>query len=183
MSDQVKASHILLMYAGSARTTELAAGSGETSLRTGNMTVSSLGTDLDRAQALLHEQVHSSLPVSGSSLFGAMGATDARIAMYQNFQLSRFAEEAVAETTAQLGTRSMSGLSFGEAIGTGSRFPFNGAYAPMSAWGITREAMGLAGGAAMVGGGLYLGSSLDPFPASGMTYTSQDPVGKYYKHN
>jgi hypothetical protein len=112
-----------------------------------------------------------------------MGATDARIALYQNSQLVRFAEEAAAETTAQVGTRSMSGLSLGEAIGTGIRFPFNGAYAPMSAWGIAREAIGMAGGAAVVGGGLYLGSSLDPVPASGATYVTQDPVGKFYKHN
>ncbi len=145
------------------------------------MEVSSLGTSLERAEALLHEQVHSFLTPSPSSVFGTMGATDVRLALYQNSQLFRYGEEALAETTAQMGTRSLSGFSFTEALQSGMQFPFSSSlYQPMSVWGLTGEAAGLAGGAALFGGGLYAASSFDE--TYGLSLQVSDPVGKFYKH-
>jgi RHS repeat-associated protein len=168
-------------------TTTLPAGQGRTFvLNSGDIEVSSLGTSLDQSQALLHEQFHSLLTPSQSSLFGPMAA-EVRAGLYSGSQLYRYGEEALAESTAQMGTRSMSGLSAGEALGSRLGFPFNGAYAPMSLSGIAREAAIGAGALGTAGGAVYLwnsigGSSFDPVSAYGSSTPFQDPVGKFNKH-
>ena len=80
--------------------------------------------------------------------------------LYDSSQLFRYAEESLAESTAQLGTRNLSGLSFGDALRTGLEFPFSGGYEPMSILGIAREAGIGAAGFGAAAGGLYLWTAL-----------------------
>jgi RHS repeat-associated protein len=138
-------------------TTGLPAGVGRTDAF-GNMTLSSLGSDLDQAQVELHEDIHSLLSPPEGGIINTFRA-DTRMWLYQNSQFFRYTEEALAETTAQLGTRDASGLSFGDALMNGLRFPLDNAYG-LSVGRIGLEA---AGGATVLGGGIYAASqfSLD----------------------
>jgi hypothetical protein len=71
--------------------------------------------------------------------------------LYQRSHVFRYGEEALAETTAQLGTRSMTGLSRTQAIYEGFRFPMNGYYG-ISKMGLVVEG---AGGVIVIGGSIY----------------------------
>jgi hypothetical protein len=148
-------------------TRDFAVGSGETD-KYGNMTLSSLGTDMDRAQVAIHEGVHSVLSPSEGGMVNAMRAK-ARISLYKNSQFFRYTEEVLAESTAQLRTREMSGFSFNEAMMTGLRFPLRNDYYRIN---LTRVGLEAAGGATVVGGGAYL---LNSSTSSGSTIT---PLGK-----
>lgn len=114
------------------------------------MTVSTRGTAIDQAQVRLHENVHSFLSPDQSSLFAGVRA-DIRMGLYQRLHLFRYGEEAIAETTAQLGTRAMTGLSRRQAIYKGMAFPMNGHYG-ISKTGLLVEG---AGGVIIVGGSIY----------------------------
>jgi len=94
--------------------------------------------------------VHSFLSPDQSSFLSGVRA-DIRMGLYQRSNVFRYGEEALAETTAQLGTRSMTGLSRGQAIYKGLSFPMNGHYG-ISKTGLVVES---AGGVIVVGGSIY----------------------------
>jgi hypothetical protein len=104
----------------------LPAGTGETD-KFGNMTVSSLGTQLEQDQALYHEQLHSFFSPSKAAI-GANARASASMWLYHNSDLLRYTEEAMAETRAQLLTRSVTKLSARQAIGAGLTFPLRAGY-------------------------------------------------------
>jgi hypothetical protein len=126
---------------------------------------------IDLAQVQLHDGMHSLLSASKSSIFGPFLA-DARMQLYQDSQLYRYTQEAVAETTAPMGTGSMTGLSFDQALEIGLKFPFNGNYQPMTLSGLAKQATGVVGAGAVIGAGLDLW---------GMSGTQTWDVGKYNK--
>jgi hypothetical protein len=132
-------------------TSSLPAGVGETD-KFGNMTLSSLGTAINRAQVELHEGVHSFLSPEQSGVINTIRA-DILDSGYKNSHLLKFTEEALAETVAQVGTRNMSGQSLLQAVGKGYRYPLNANY------GLSRLQIGLEG-AGLVGtlGGLWYGA-------------------------
>ena len=134
---------------------DLPAGSGSTD-RFGNMTLSSLGTGLDRAQVALHENVHSILSPSAGGIVNNIRA-DIRMGLYQGSQFFKYTEEALAETTAQLGTRNVSGLSFSDALMTGLRFPLVNNYGLQ----LSRVGVEAVGGTAAFGGSMYLAGQSD----------------------
>jgi YD repeat-containing protein len=134
-------------------TTDLLPGNGFTD-KFGNMTMSSLGTDLDRSQVALHEGMHSAFAPAQSSLFGP-AAANLRISLYQDSQLYRYGGEALAETVAQMGTRSLSGFSTREALSSGLSFPFNPHYG-ITAGGLAQEGAAATAGLVGAGTGLYL---------------------------
>lgn len=111
-------------------TSKLFPGSGMTGAY-GNMILSRLGTKLDRLQVMLHEKVHSFLSPAATSLF-AQSRASLRSFLYQGSNLMRFAEEALAESYAQVASRSMSGLSFIKALKTGIKFPLENGYVSAS---------------------------------------------------
>jgi hypothetical protein len=121
----------------------------------GNVRLSSLGTNIDRAQVSLHVGVHSFLsPPAGG--FGANFRANLRMSGYQNSTLLSFTEETIAESIAQVRTRGMTGLSLRQAIAEGLRFPFNPHY-QINGWRLGAEA---TVGAGAVGGSLYFGYQL-----------------------
>lgn len=107
-------------------TTKLEAGTGYTRWF-GSMCLSKLGSALDRAQVLAHEKVHSLLSPGAFAPFAQIRA-DLRAFLYSQSSFMRYSEEALAETSAQLATRGMSGLSAAEAIKTGVSFPLKSGY-------------------------------------------------------
>lgn len=125
------------------------AGEGATD-KFGNMTLSALGSEIDRSQVLLHETVHSFLSPDEASLFSGIRA-DSRMWLYQNSNFFRYTEEALAESVAQVGTRQQSGLGLRQALWNGIRFPTNPAY-QISYRGLLIETVG---GASAAGGGIY----------------------------
>lgn len=122
-------------------TRELAAGSGYTRSY-GSMVLSKLGSALDRAQVLIHEKVHSFLSPSVGSLFATARAS-ARDFLYENSRFMKYTEEALAETAAQFGTRSASGLTVAEALKTGVLFPLANGY--VKGERLATEVIGVAG--------------------------------------
>jgi RHS repeat-associated protein len=130
-------------------TRELPSGNGFTD-KFGNMTLSKLGSAVDRAQVRIHEGVHSFLSPSPSSILADLRA-NLRMSVHHRSQFIRYTEEAIAETAAQLGTRSMTGMSFGQAVRAGLRFPLEGDYR-LTLQGVGAEA---AGGAVLIGGTVH----------------------------
>jgi len=118
----------------------------------GNVTLSSLGSEVDKAQVRLHEGLHSFLSPDRNSFLAEIRA-DIRIGLYSRSQLFRFVEEALAETRAQIGTRNLTGLNFAEAIITGLRFPLDNNY-KISTLGLTLETLGVS---TVTGGIIYGG--------------------------
>lgn len=121
-------------------TSSLPPGSGRTSWF-GSMVLSKLGSALDRAQVFIHENVHSLLSPSSTSMF-ARARADLRAFLYSKSSLMRYSEEALAETAAQLSTRSASGRSTLEAVKTGLSFPVQNGY--VRAQTVAAEAAGAA---------------------------------------
>jgi hypothetical protein len=130
------ASRARVTYDGS-----LLAGEGTTD-KLGNIRISPLGSALDRAQALYHEEVHSFFTPRGS-----LQELRANISMgaYNNSHLLRYAEEAIAETRAQLMT--------GGSLQAGLMFPLNGGY-NIQPWRMALE------GGALVGGTYWIGNRI-----------------------
>jgi hypothetical protein len=128
------------------------AGAGETT-PLGQMRVSSQGTAAQQAQAVLHESVHSTLsPAMGSFARSVRANIAVHLYYTENLFSSHFlayTEEALAETTAQLGTRELTGLTVREAVKTGLQFPLKASY------GISATRLILETGG--VGVGLYGG--------------------------
>jgi hypothetical protein len=130
-------------------TSQLPAGNGLTN-KFGNMKVSSLGSKTERLQAYLHESVHSKLSPHKNAPFANLRANIAE-GLYNRSQLLRYTEEALAETSAQLGSRHLTGLNARGAIAEGLRFPFNPSYQITPA-GLATEIFGTG---LVIGGGLY----------------------------
>ncbi len=102
-------------------TRSLPAGSGYTDTF-GSMVLSKLGSAVDRAQVLLHEQMHSFLSPGLGDTFAGIRAGLSRF-LYSQSSLARYTEEALAESAAQLGTRTMTNSSAILALKTGLEFP------------------------------------------------------------
>ena len=120
-------------------TADLPAGSGMTG-PFGDILVSKLGSKIDRMQVLLHEKVHSFLSPSASALFARMRA-DLRTFLYTSSDFMRYAEEALAESFAQLKTISQTGRSGLEAVWSGLAFPLE--YGYVGAKRLAAEACGV----------------------------------------
>ena len=120
-------------------TTQASAGSGWTN-KYGDITYSSLGTDIDRALVLYHEKVHAFL--SPRILPLRQFRADVRMAGYQRSALLRYVEEALAESYAQLRVNGVKGLP------TGIRFPIANGYVTLRAVAIE------AAGVTIVAGGI-----------------------------
>jgi RHS repeat-associated protein len=99
------------------------AGTGETDWY-GNITLSRLGSAIDRAQVAAHEAVHSFLRVSQDSFLANLRA-GWNAKSYHNSVLLKYTEETLAETVAQVTTRHMTGNSIWTAIQTGAKLPLN----------------------------------------------------------
>ena len=108
----------------------------------GDVLVSRLGTSIDRAQVLLHERVHRFLSPDAFAPF-ARARASMRSFLYSYSSLFRWGEEALAETVAQVGTKSMTGMSVGEAAAEGLSFPVTNGYVTLTDLGL--EAAGAAG--------------------------------------
>lgn len=123
-------------------TRDLPAGVGETDWA-GNMIVSKLGTRSDRLLVLLHESTHSFLTPPGRFL------QSIRRALYQKTMTFRYLEEALAESVAQVGARSVTKSSLHNAIRVGLAFPIREGY--VTARGLMKEVAIGAGAVAVTG--------------------------------
>jgi hypothetical protein len=122
-------------------TASLPPGSGMTG-PFGDIIASRLGTALDRAQVLFHEKVHSFLS-PGAFDFLAGPRASIRTFLYSRSNVMRYAEEAIAESAAQLATRETTGQSTMQAIKTGLAFPLENDY--VTAKDLAIESAGVAG--------------------------------------
>jgi hypothetical protein len=123
------------------------------------MSVSTLGSGIDRAQAAIHEAVHSALSPGNLSLAASRRAGIGQF-LYDNVHFFKYAEETLAETTALVGTRRLAGMSLRAAVRGGANFSLNGSYFIGASRIPLSRATALfqgAAGAALFGGGLYLG--------------------------
>lgn len=124
----------------------LPAGNGATDIFGRTIRISPLGSTLDRMQALYHEQAHVFLTPRGPLQQARAGI---RFWTYENSHLFRFAEEAIAESSAQLRT--------GGSLWTGLTFPVTNGYVNPAQ--VTLEGGLVAGGT--VWGGIELGQALE----------------------
>ena len=115
----------------------LPAGNGATDILGRTIRISPFGSTLDKMQALYHEQVHVFFTPRGPFQQIRAGI---RYWAYENSNLFRYAEEAIAESTAQLRT--------GGSLRTGLSFPLIG-------YDITPARVAIEGG--LVAGGTTLG--------------------------
>lgn len=123
----------------------LRAGTGQTDMF-GNIRISSLGSTLERAQVLYHEQVHAIFTPRGP--FQEIRAIVSQWA-YNNSSLLRYTEEALAESVAQMQT--------GGSLQTGLLFPITHGY--VSPLNVVLETGVLSGGTIWTG--LQLGNFLE----------------------
>jgi hypothetical protein len=117
----------------------LPAGQGATN-KFGDIRYSPAGSGEDQALALYHEQVHSFL--SPKLQFARTLRADVGISGYNNLELLKYLEEALAESYAQLRVNGIKGLP------AGIRFPIENGYVTLS--GVLQEAA--------IGAAIYIGT-------------------------
>ena len=128
-------------------THDLPAGAGGTSVRTGDIEYSLLGSSEDRQLGIAHETVHQFLTPKLNLLRGLRGFVRAQ--GYNRSYILRYLEEALAETYAQLRVRGVSRAN----IIKGAHFPVKYGYVSFAQMG--QEARGLLLGPINVGGSVY----------------------------
>ncbi len=108
----------------------------------GSMVLSELGSLVDQTQVFLHEKVHSFLSPGIRDLFAETRAS-LRDFLYGKSDFMRYSEEAIAETTAQVGTRDLTNTGLIDAVKTGVGFPIENEYVTGSR--LIKETIGVSG--------------------------------------